>query len=100
MECPQKDVRLAVTSCLTKITPITMPILPYNDYVLRKPFQLIVKSLQGLHDDKGLACAKRIKILETMTKVRSFTIMNDLECNFFTYFNASWMKSENLIQKM
>ena len=48
---------------------------------MTKVLQLILKSFQGLHDNKGLAFVKRVKILEIVTKVRSFAIVIDHKCN-------------------
>lgn len=81
MEHLHKDVRLAVASCLSEITRITTPRAPYNDDVLRKVLQMIVKSYHRLQDVKGPTFGKRAKILETMTRVRPFAIMIDLKCN-------------------
>ncbi|GLJ23322.1 hypothetical protein SUGI_0441250 [Cryptomeria japonica] len=81
MEHPHKDVRLAVASCLDEITRITTLVAPYNDDVLRKVLQMIVKSYHGLQDVKGPTFRKRAKILETMTRVRSFMMVIDLKCN-------------------
>ncbi len=81
MEHPHKDVRLAIASCLSEITWITAPTEAYyNDNMLRKVLQSIVRKFQELQNDKDPAFAKKVKILDTMTKVRSFLIMIDLEC--------------------
>ena len=64
MEHPHKDVRLAVASCLNEIMRITSPTKAYNDVVLKKVLQLVVKNLEGLHDDKDLAFDKRVPILD------------------------------------
>ena len=48
MEHPHKDVRLKVSSCLNEIMQITSPTTAYNDVVLKKVLQLIVKNFKGL----------------------------------------------------
>ncbi|GLJ47207.1 hypothetical protein SUGI_0996470 [Cryptomeria japonica] len=81
IEHPHKDVRPTIDSCLSEITQIKTPIAPYNDInVLRKVLQMIIKRYHGLQDVKGHTFGKRAKILETMTRVKLFTIIIDLKC--------------------
>ena len=49
--------------------------------LLKKVLQLIVKNLEGLHDDEDAAFDKRIQILNIMAKMKLFYIMIYLERN-------------------
>ncbi|GLJ10891.1 hypothetical protein SUGI_0137390 [Cryptomeria japonica] len=90
---PYKEVRLVVASCYSEIIRITTLVAPYNDDILKKVLQLIVESLHELHDVKAPTFGKRDKILEIMTRTRSFILMLDLQCDksilqIFQYFVA------------
>ncbi|KAL9313238.1 hypothetical protein ACSQ67_018690 [Phaseolus vulgaris] len=76
-----KDVKVAVASCISEITRITAPEAPYDDDQMKEVFQLIVSSFENLHDKLSQSYAKRISILETVAKVRSCVVMLDLECD-------------------
>ncbi|KAK9052923.1 hypothetical protein SSX86_029553 [Deinandra increscens subsp. villosa] len=75
------DVQVAVASCLCEITRITAPDAPYTDEELKGIFQCIVSSLEDLSDKSSQSYAKRVSILETVSRVRSCVIMLDLECD-------------------
>lgn len=45
LEHPCEGVRLIVASCLSEIIKITSPMLPYNDDIMWKVFQLIEENL-------------------------------------------------------
>ena len=74
MEHPNKNVKLAVASCLSEITWITTLMAACNDDVVRKILQLTVKSFQGLHDDRDPTFAKMVKILDIMQRSDSFPL--------------------------
>ncbi|MFS7950618.1 putative sister chromatid cohesion protein Pds5 [Helianthus anomalus] len=59
------DVKVAVASCISKITRIIAPDAPYDDNQMRS----------------SRSYAKRASLLETASKVRSCVIMLDLECD-------------------
>ncbi|KAL2525755.1 Tudor/PWWP/MBT superfamily protein [Abeliophyllum distichum] len=75
------DVKVAVASCISEITRITAPDAPYDDDKMKDIFQLIVSSFEHLFDQSSRSYAKRVMILETVSKVRSCVIMLDLECD-------------------
>ena len=45
LEHPYEGVSLIVASCLGEIIRITSPMLPYNDDIMRKVFQLIEENI-------------------------------------------------------
>uniref|UniRef100_A0A7N0TA02 Uncharacterized protein n=1 Tax=Kalanchoe fedtschenkoi TaxID=63787 RepID=A0A7N0TA02_KALFE len=75
------DVQVAVASCISEITRITAPEVPYDDDQMREVFQLIVSSFDGLADKSSPSYSKRTCILDTVAKVRSCVVMLDLECD-------------------
>ncbi|XP_011628282.1 sister chromatid cohesion protein PDS5 homolog A isoform X1 [Amborella trichopoda] len=76
-----KDVKLLVATCICEITRITAPEAPYSDDVLRDIFRLIVAIFGGLGDTNGPSFGRRVAILETVARYRSFVVMLDLECD-------------------
>ncbi|GJR75955.1 armadillo-type fold protein [Tanacetum coccineum] len=68
------DVKVAVASCISEITRITAPDAPYDDDQMRDVFQLIVSSFEDLADQSGRSYIRRASILETVSKVQSWTI--------------------------
>ncbi|KAI3713639.1 hypothetical protein L1987_72222 [Smallanthus sonchifolius] len=81
LEHSSMDVKVSVASCLCEIKRITAPDAPYSDEVMKRVFQCIVSSLEDLSDESSRSYAKRVSILETVSKVRSCVIMLDLECD-------------------
>ncbi|KAM6575624.1 hypothetical protein CsatA_023951 [Cannabis sativa] len=75
------DVKVAVASCISEITRITAPDVPYNDVQMKAVFQLIVSSFENLCDKSSRSYTKRISILETVAKLRSCVVMLDFECD-------------------
>ncbi|XP_076937205.1 sister chromatid cohesion protein PDS5 homolog C-like [Bidens hawaiensis] len=79
------DVRVSVASCICEITRITArDAPPYTDDQMRlivSSFQLIVSSFEDLADQSSQSYNKRASILKTVSKVRLFNIMLDLECD-------------------
>ncbi|KAL9677179.1 hypothetical protein QQ045_005407 [Rhodiola kirilowii] len=75
------DVKVSVASCISEITRITAPEVPYYDDQMKEVFQLIVSSFESLADKSSKSYIKRISILETVAKVRSCVVMLDLECD-------------------
>ncbi|KAK7292494.1 hypothetical protein RIF29_08275 [Crotalaria pallida] len=77
-----RDVKLLVATCISEITRITAPEVPYSDDVLKDTFQLIVGTFSGLSDTNGPSFGRRVVILETLAKYRSCVVMLDLECDY------------------
>ncbi|KAJ0965897.1 hypothetical protein J5N97_027035 [Dioscorea zingiberensis] len=74
-----KDVKLAVASCISEITRITAPETPYDDDLMKEVFQRIVEAFEKLDDMTSQSYSRRVSILETVAKVRSCVVMLDLE---------------------
>jgi hypothetical protein len=56
-------------------------ILPYGFIFFQEVFRLIVSSFGNLHDKSSRWYAKRIRILDTVAKLRLCVVMLDLECD-------------------
>ncbi|KAH9292334.1 hypothetical protein KI387_042477 [Taxus chinensis] len=74
------DVRLLVVTCISEITRIAAPSLPYDDITMEEIYELMVGSFQKLWDTTNPHFGKRVKILKNMAKVRSCIPMLDLNC--------------------
>ncbi|KAK1438406.1 hypothetical protein QVD17_04215 [Tagetes erecta] len=81
LEHSNMDVKVSVAACLSEITRITAPDAPYSDEEMKGIFECIVSSLENLSDSTSRSYAKRVSILETVSKVRACVIMLDLECD-------------------
>ncbi|CAM8892357.1 unnamed protein product [Rhodiola kirilowii] len=75
------DVRVGVTACLTEISRITAPDVPYSDELMKEVFRLTISAFEGLSDNSSKSFAKRVSILETVARVRSCAVLLDLECD-------------------
>ncbi|KAH9293451.1 hypothetical protein KI387_041357 [Taxus chinensis] len=75
------EVRLMVITCISEVTRITAPNLPYNDTTMEEVFELMIGSFQKLWDTTNPYFDKRVKILENMAKVRTCIPMLDLDCD-------------------
>ncbi|CAI9279977.1 unnamed protein product [Lactuca saligna] len=90
-----KEVSLLVAICTCEITRITAPEAPYDDDVLKDIFHLYVSTFNGLRDTKDPSFEKRVIVLDTVAKYRSFVVMLDLECDdlinemFKTFFTVA-----------
>ncbi|KAI3718580.1 hypothetical protein L6452_19457 [Arctium lappa] len=90
-----EEVKLLVATCTCEITRITAPEAPYNDDVLKDIFHLFVSTFNGLRDMKDPSFGRRVIILDTIAKYRSFVVMLDLECDdlvnemFKTFFGVA-----------
>ncbi|XP_042378873.1 uncharacterized protein LOC121971603 [Zingiber officinale] len=78
---PNEDVKAIVASCTNEIMRITAPDAPYNDDLMKEVFGNIVDTLDKLDDISNDSFFKRVSILDTFAKVRSFIVMLDLECD-------------------
>ncbi|XP_047329496.1 uncharacterized protein LOC124932852 isoform X4 [Impatiens glandulifera] len=76
------DVKVAVACCISEITRITAPEVPYDDEKMEEVFELIVSSFENLSDKSSRSYTKRTSILKTVANVRSCVIMLDLECEW------------------
>ncbi|KVH96669.1 Armadillo-like helical [Cynara cardunculus var. scolymus] len=90
-----EEVKLLVATCTCEITRITAPEAPYSDDVLKDIFRLFVSTFNGLRDTKDPSFGRRVIILDTIAKYRSFVVMLDLECDdlvnkmFKTFFDVA-----------
>ncbi|CAH1423707.1 unnamed protein product [Lactuca virosa] len=90
-----KEVSLLVAICTCEITRITAPEAPYDDDVLKDIFHLYVSTFNGLRDTKDPSFERRVIVLDTVAKYRSFVVMLDLECDdlinemFKTFFTVA-----------
>ncbi|MCH80860.1 sister chromatid cohesion PDS5-like protein, partial [Trifolium medium] len=85
------NVHVALASCFSELTRTTAPDAPYDDEQMKVVFGLIVSSFKNLDDKPCQWHLKRIKILETVAKVKLCRLMLDLECydlilDMFQYF--------------
>ncbi|KAL3519260.1 hypothetical protein ACH5RR_017409 [Cinchona calisaya] len=101
------EVRLLVATCICEITRITAPQAPYTDDILKDIFHLIVSTFGGLSDTSSPYFGKRVVILETLARYRSFVVMLDLDCDdlitemFSTFFSVARDEhSENVFTSM
>lgn len=91
LEHPGEKAKLIIASCFSDILRIVAPLPPYNDDIMKRVFQLIVECYSGLHDTQISNFNRRLVILDTMAKIRSYVIMLHLEqdglilkmCQFF-----------------
>ncbi|VFR02829.1 unnamed protein product [Cuscuta campestris] len=88
------DAKVALASCLSEITRITAPSVPYGDEKMRSVFELIVSSFENLHDETSRSFKNRAMILKTVCEVPLWVVMLDLKCDelisrMFQYFIKS-----------
>ncbi|KAL5704355.1 hypothetical protein ACHQM5_022795 [Ranunculus cassubicifolius] len=76
-----KDVRVLVASCLCQIIRVLAPDPPYNDKTLREIFTLIISMFRELSDTKSPYFTRRVKILETIARLKCCVIMMDIGCD-------------------
>ena len=81
LEEPCEGVTLPVAACLTNIMKLTAPIAPYNDDVMRRIMRLIVETFQDLDNSARSAFGKKLEILWSMSTIKTYVIMFDLECD-------------------
>ncbi|KAL9677720.1 hypothetical protein QQ045_005955 [Rhodiola kirilowii] len=75
------DVQVGVTACLTEISRIMAPDVPYIDELMKEVFRLTISAFEGLSDNSSKSFVKRVSILETVARVRSCAVLLDLECD-------------------
>lgn len=76
-----KDVRVLVASCLCQIIRVLAPDPPYNDKTLRDIFTLIISMFAELSDTKSPYFTRRVKILETVARLKCCVLMMDIGCD-------------------
>ncbi|KAH9318718.1 hypothetical protein KI387_020487, partial [Taxus chinensis] len=74
-------VKIMVVTCIAEVTRVTAPNFPYSVDTMRDILEHMVRSFQGLWNVTRPYYSKRVKILETMAKVKSCVLMLDLGCN-------------------
>ncbi|KAH9325931.1 hypothetical protein KI387_006109, partial [Taxus chinensis] len=77
----EMDVRLLVITCISEITQISAPSLPYNDITMEEIYELMIGRFQKIWDTTKPHFGKRVKILENMAKVSSCIPMLYLDCD-------------------
>ncbi|OVA03847.1 hypothetical protein BVC80_8065g3 [Macleaya cordata] len=76
-----KDVRVLVASCFCQIIRVLAPDPPYSDEVLRGIFKLIVSMFAELADTTSPYFTRRVKILETVARLKCCLLMLDIGCD-------------------
>ncbi|KAL5722287.1 hypothetical protein ACHQM5_005825 [Ranunculus cassubicifolius] len=76
-----RDVRVLVASCLCQIIRVLAPDPPYNDKTLREIFTLLISMFMELSDTKSPYFTRRVKILETIARLKCCVIMMGLGCD-------------------
>eukprot|EP00253_Pinus_taeda_P014590 PITA_14590 len=102
-----KDVKILVATCISQIMRITAPNVLYCDDILMEIFELIVVTFRGLDQIHSPSFERRVKILETVAKVKLSVLMLDMQCddiifNLFSIFfsRAREDHSENVLRAM
>ncbi|KAJ8438242.1 hypothetical protein Cgig2_003631 [Carnegiea gigantea] len=75
------DIMISLASCLSELIRIAAPNLPFEDELMKKAFQVIVSSFEALPDSDGKSYHKRRRILESISRVKSYVVLLDLECD-------------------
>ncbi|KAK9167589.1 hypothetical protein Scep_002780 [Stephania cephalantha] len=75
-----KDVRLLVASCFCQVIRILAPDPPYSHEILRDIFKLIISTFRDLVDTTSPYFIRRVKILETVAKLKCCVLMLDIGC--------------------
>ncbi|KAJ8446445.1 hypothetical protein Cgig2_019338 [Carnegiea gigantea] len=93
------DVQISLALCLAELVRITTKNSSFEDELMKKAFRVIVSSFEALSDSADISYRKRLRILESMTRVNSYVVLLDLECDafvldFFRHLLAS-TKGEN-----
>ncbi|KAF9608421.1 hypothetical protein IFM89_009787 [Coptis chinensis] len=76
-----KDVRVLVAGCLCQIIRVLAPDPPYSDEILREIFTLITSMFSELSDTKSPYFTRRVKILETVARLKCCLLMMDIGCD-------------------
>ncbi|KAL5549193.1 hypothetical protein UlMin_004424 [Ulmus minor] len=75
------NVKVTVASCISEITRITAPDMPYDDEQMKENFQLIVSAFDKLSNISGRCYTKAMSILSIVAGVKSSVLMLDLKCD-------------------
>jgi len=73
------DLQIALALCRSELIRIIAPNPPFKNELMKKAFQVIVSSFQDLLDRPTKSYHKRLRIFESMARVRSYVMLLDLE---------------------
>ncbi|CAN6439255.1 unnamed protein product [Victoria cruziana] len=76
-----KDIKLLVAVCFSEMIRILAPDPPFSDELLKDIFQLFIGTFGELADTASPYFTRRVKILETVARVRCCVLMLDIGCN-------------------
>ena len=80
-EHPDEEVKLTISSCLSRVVALTSPLLPYNNDLMTNILQLIVEALQGLNNIMCPTYQKQCRIFKLMENFSFGTFMLNMECD-------------------
>ncbi|KAF7829837.1 sister chromatid cohesion protein PDS5-like protein A isoform X1 [Senna tora] len=89
-----KDVRLLVAICATEIFRVRAPEPPFEDRDIKDVFKLIISMFADLSDTSSPLFSKRVKILDTVARLKCSVIMLDIDSEdlilamFKTFFSV------------
>jgi len=69
------DVQISLALFLSELIRITTPNLPFEDEQMKKAFRVIVSSFEAIPDSDGKSYHKRHRILESMSRVKSYVVL-------------------------
>ncbi|KAJ8436109.1 hypothetical protein Cgig2_017092 [Carnegiea gigantea] len=75
------DVQISLALYLFELIRITAPNSPFEDELMKKPFRVIVSTFEALFDSDDKSYHKRLRILESMSRVRSYVVLLDIKCD-------------------
>ncbi|KAJ8428235.1 hypothetical protein Cgig2_009950 [Carnegiea gigantea] len=75
------DVQISLALCLSKLIRITTLNLAFEDKLMKKAFRVIVSSFEALPECDGKSYHKRCRILESISRVKSYVVLLDIECD-------------------
>ncbi|KAJ8424136.1 hypothetical protein Cgig2_005506 [Carnegiea gigantea] len=77
------DAQISLAFCLFELIRIITPNSPFEDELMKKAFLVIVSSFQALPDSADKSYHKGARRLESISKVKSYVVLLDLECDDF-----------------
>ncbi|CAK9165271.1 unnamed protein product [Ilex paraguariensis] len=89
-----KDIRLLVAICFCEIIRVLAPNPNFSDAVSKDIFKLLLSMFVELADTTSPYFLKRVKLLETVAKLKFYVLMLDIGCEdlvlelFNTFFNV------------
>ncbi|GLJ25021.1 hypothetical protein SUGI_0478930 [Cryptomeria japonica] len=73
------EIGLVVALCYSQFMRITVPLVPYSGNTMREVFELIIDCMVGIGDIGSPTYARKVKVLELMSQVRSCVAMLDYD---------------------